>query len=66
MIALARLSFVSVSWVASPVSPMAALSAQTQQLVKFAQPLLVSSHVRVVDGHGTPAREDQSAVLRDG
>jgi hypothetical protein len=40
MIARARLPVVSISWTASPASPMAALSAQTQQFVKFAQPLL--------------------------
>jgi len=43
-----------------------ALAAQTLQFVKYAQPLLAITHVRVIDGHGTPVREDQTVVLRDG
>ena len=65
LIAMAGLSFVSAS-LASPVSTATSLSTQTQQFVKFAQPLLAITHVRVIDGHGTPAREDQTVVLRDG
>ena len=43
-----------------------ALSPQVLQFVKYAQPLLAITHVRVIDGHGTPAREDQTVLLRDG
>ncbi len=43
-----------------------ALSAQTQQYVTYAQPLLAITHVRVIDGTGAPARDDQTVLLRDG
>ncbi|OOG37124.1 amidohydrolase family protein [Rhodanobacter sp. C05] len=42
------------------------LSAQTQQFVKYAQPLLAITHVRVIDGNGTPARENRTVLLRGG
>ena len=52
------------------VSPASALtpqlSPQTQQFVKYAQPLLAITHVRVIDGNGKPARENQTVLLRDG
>ncbi len=59
--ALAGLCAVSSAWGQLPQ-----LSAQTQQFVKYAQPLLAITHVRVIDGNGTPAREDQTVLLRDG
>ncbi len=34
--------------------------------VAHAQPLLAITHVRVIDGHGTSARENQTVLLRDG
>ena len=40
--------------------------AGTRPFVKYDQPLLAITHVRVIDGNGTPAREDQTVVLRDG
>jgi imidazolonepropionase-like amidohydrolase len=43
-----------------------ALSPQTEQFVKYDQPLLAITHVRVIDGNGTPAKENQTVVLRDG
>ena len=42
------------------------LSANTQAYVKYGQPLLAITHVRVIDGNGTAVREDQTVVLRDG
>jgi hypothetical protein len=42
------------------------LPANTRTYVKFAQPLLAITHVRVIDGNGTAPREDQTVVLRDG
>lgn len=59
--ALAGLCAVSSAWAQTPQ-----LSAQTLQFVKYAQPLLAITHVRVIDGNGTPAREDQTVLLRDG
>lgn len=58
---LAGLCAVSSAW-----GQMPQLSAQTQQFVKYAQPLLAITHVRVIDGNGTPARENQTVLLRDG
>jgi len=42
------------------------LSADTQAYVKYGQPLLAITHVRVIDGNGVAARDDQTVVLRDG
>jgi imidazolonepropionase-like amidohydrolase len=42
------------------------LSPQVQAYVAHAQPLLAITHVRVIDGHGTRARENQTVLLRDG
>lgn len=58
---LAGLCAVSSAWAQAPQ-----LSAQTRQFVKYAQPLLAIAHVRVIDGTGTPARENQTVLLRDG
>lgn len=45
---------------------MPALSPAVQAYVVHDQPLLAISHVRVIDGHGTRAKEDQTVLLRDG
>ena len=49
------------------------MSAQPPQLsnvvrgfVKHAEPVIVLTNVRVIDGTGSPARENQSIVIRDG
>ncbi|MEO8461110.1 MAG: amidohydrolase family protein [Dokdonella sp.] len=42
------------------------LSEQTRQFVKYAQPLIAITHIRVIDGNGTAAKDDQTVVLRDG
>ena len=60
-VALAGFCTASSAWTQPPQ-----LSAQTQQYVKYAQPLLAITHVRVIDGNGTPARENQTVLLRDG
>ena len=52
---------------ASPArAAMPVLSSPAQVYVVHAQPLLAITHVRVIDGHGTPARENQTVLLRDG
>lgn len=60
-IALAGSCAASSAWAQAPQ-----LSAQTQRFVKYAQPLLAITHVRVIDGNGTPPRENQTVLLRDG
>ncbi|MEO6800866.1 MAG: amidohydrolase family protein [Rhodanobacter sp.] len=45
---------------------MPVLSPQVRTYVVHAQPLLAITHVRVIDGHGTKARENQTVLLRDG
>jgi len=42
------------------------LSPQTLQFVKYAQPIIAITHVRVIDGNGTPAKENQTVLLHDG
>ncbi|HEY8681776.1 MAG TPA: amidohydrolase family protein [Rhodanobacter sp.] len=60
-VALAGFCTASTAWAQAPQ-----LSPQTQQFVKYAQPLLAITHVRVIDGNGTPATENQTVLLRDG
>ena len=45
---------------------MPTLSPRVQAFVAHAQPLLAITHVRVIDGHGTHAKENQTVLLRDG
>lgn len=42
------------------------LSPQTLSFVSHTQPLLAITHVRVIDGTGTSAKENQTVLLRDG
>ncbi|MFY9912957.1 MAG: amidohydrolase family protein [Candidatus Sulfotelmatobacter sp.] len=42
------------------------LSPQVRALVKVDSPVVVLTHVRVIDGTGAPAREDQNVVLSHG
>ncbi|HEX6190704.1 MAG TPA: amidohydrolase family protein [Pyrinomonadaceae bacterium] len=37
-----------------------------QQLIRYDAPLITLTNVRVIDGTGAPAREDQTIVIRDG
>ena len=53
--------------IATPATAaMPALSPAVQAYVAHAQPLLAITHVRVIDGHGARAREEQTVLLRDG
>jgi imidazolonepropionase-like amidohydrolase len=51
-------------------APLAAqppeFSKETQQYVKYTQPVMAITHVRVVDGTGKAVREDQTVVLENG
>ncbi len=49
----------SVAWAQKP-------SAQVQPFVKVDTPLVALTHVRVIDGTGGPARDDQTLVLANG
>ena len=51
----------SSAWAQAPT-----LSPLTLSFVSHAQPLLAITHVRVIDGSGTPAQENQTVLLRDG
>jgi enamidase len=37
-----------------------------RQYVKVEAPVIATTHVRVIDGTGAPAREDQTLIIRDG
>lgn len=58
--------FVGLSLVAPLYAQSPSLSAQTRQFVTYDQPLLAITHVRVIDGTGTRASENQTVLLRDG
>src|ERR1035438_10542704 len=42
------------------------LSKTVQELVRVRAPKVILTHVRIVDGTGTPAVEDQNVVIEDG
>ncbi len=42
------------------------LSPDVKQFVKFDAPLIALTHVRVIDGTGAPAREDQTIIINKG
>ncbi|HEX5069499.1 MAG TPA: amidohydrolase family protein [Vicinamibacterales bacterium] len=43
-----------------------AISNAVRQFVKTDAPVVALTHVRVIDGTGAPAREDQTLIIRDG
>lgn len=56
-------------WLAIGAPGMAAaasLSSQVQEFVVHDEPVLAIVHVRVIDGRGHPAQDDQTVLLRDG
>jgi imidazolonepropionase-like amidohydrolase len=52
--------------VLAPAAAAQTLSPAVQQMVKVGAPVVALTHVRVIDGTGAPARDDQTLVLRDG
>ena len=66
-----RLGFIgTAAVVAAAVAAGTFVSAQRggnpRQFIKVEGPLVVLTHVRVIDGTGAPARPDQTLVMRDG
>lgn len=59
--ALALLSFVccTLAYAQGP-------SAQVKPFIKIDAPIVALTHVRIIDGTGAPAREDQTVVLKQG
>ncbi len=51
---------------AASAQPAASLSEQVRQYVTVAEPVVVLSNVRVVDGTGAAPRDGQTIVIRDG
>ena len=48
------------------VSLSQSLSPEVRKFVKFDAPVLALTHVRIIDGTGAPAREDQTLILNKG
>ncbi|MGB9361405.1 MAG: amidohydrolase, partial [Candidatus Sulfotelmatobacter sp.] len=51
---------------AAGVSSAQTLSPQVRAFVKVNAPIVALTHVRVIDGTGTAAREDQTIILNNG
>jgi imidazolonepropionase-like amidohydrolase len=66
--ALAVLIFVSASPAARTLGAQSAvtLASGARDFVSVSDPVVVLSHVTVIDGTGAPARPDQTIVIRDG
>ena len=55
------------SYLPTPVeAAVPVLSKQVRAFVVQSEPVLAILHVRVIDGTGTPAKEDQTVLMRDG
>ncbi len=63
---MAAFVLVGLTAIAPSRAQMPRLSPQVQSFVAHAAPLLAITHVRVIDGHGTRAKENQTVLLRDG
>jgi imidazolonepropionase-like amidohydrolase len=62
-----RLPIVAAAVLLAAAVPAAQRSANgLRQFVKVDAPVVALTHVRVIDGTGAPAREDQTVVMRDG
>ena len=48
------------------VSAFAQPQSDRQQFIRYDAPVIAFTNVRVIDGTGAPAREDQTIVIRDG
>lgn len=49
-----------------PVMAQAVLSRDVTAFVRYDQPVIALTHVRVIDGTGAPAKSDQTVVIRGG
>src|SRR5438105_260833 len=58
------LTLVLLSW--SSLLPAQILSPEVKEFVKVNAPVIALEHVRVIDGTGAPAREDQTVILAKG
>ncbi len=47
-------------------APAPKLSKEVQRFVEYDQPVIAIMHVRVIDGHGTAPKENQTVLIRDG
>jgi imidazolonepropionase-like amidohydrolase len=47
-------------------APGAHFSAEDSGFIAYSQPVIAFTHIRVVDGTGTPARPDMTVIVRDG
>jgi imidazolonepropionase-like amidohydrolase len=54
------------AWAACGAALAQTPSAEVRKFVKFDQPAIALTHVRVIDGTGAPAQEDRTIVLRNG
>ena len=50
----------------SPSSFAQGPTAERQQFIRVEAPVVVLTHVRIIDGTGAPARDDQTIVIADG
>src|SRR5215470_3323149 len=58
--------FLLVAITSAQSPPAAMLSPVVKEYVKFDDDVIALTHVRVIDGTGTPARADQTVILRNG
>src|SRR5687767_12710558 len=54
------------SLIAVCFSAFAQPQSDRQQFIRYDAPVIALTNVRVIDGTGAPAREDQTIVIRDG
>ncbi len=60
------LAGIAVGSVGSPGSVVQGPAAERQQFIRVEAPVVVLTHVRIIDGTGAAARDDQTIVIADG
>jgi imidazolonepropionase-like amidohydrolase len=61
-----RSKLVFLAWAACGAALAQTPSAEVRKFIRFDQPLIALTHVRVIDGTGAAARDERTIVLRNG
>jgi imidazolonepropionase-like amidohydrolase len=64
--ALVAASGIAVAWSSAQTPLTTKLAPQVRDYVKFDDAVIALSHIRVIDGTGQPARDNQTLIIRDG
>jgi imidazolonepropionase-like amidohydrolase len=64
--ALVAVAGIAVAWSSAQAPLTTKLAPEVREYVKLDDAVIALSHIRVIDGTGQPARDDQTLIIRDG